>query len=105
MEGLDARLATIDGLRHKAYVADQINPPQAVVQVPDISNYRETMGRGKVVFPFSVFLFVSATLDRVGQQKLAEFVSWTGTNSIPLAIEGDKTLGGIVDDCIVDSFR
>lgn len=105
MDGLDARLATIDGLRHSAYLADQVNPPHTVVQVPDIDDYRETFTRGTVVLPFSVFLFISASLDRVGQKKLAEYVSWTGANSIPLALESTSVAITGVDQVVCDRFR
>lgn len=105
MDGLDARLATITGLRHKAYVADQINPPAAVVQIPDIDNYRATFNRGNVDINISVFLFVSTRLDRVGQKEAAEFVSWTGANSIPLALEATTVPITGVNQVVVESFR
>lgn len=105
MTGIEERLATIDGLRTAAYVADQINPPQAVIGVPPIPSYRLTMKRGLFQLEPQVFILVSAALDRIGQAALAGFANVTGPTSIPAAIEGDRTLGGIVDDCVVDSFR
>lgn len=106
MEGIDSRLAEIGGLRgHSAFLADQVTPPHTVVQVPNIEDYRETMGRGTVLFTVSVFLFIAAQLDRVGQRKLAEFVSWTGANSIPLALEATGITITGVDQVVCDSFR
>lgn len=105
MDGLDNRLATIDELNHDAFMADGIVTPHAVVQVPDIDDYRQTFMRGAVDVELSVFLFVSASLDRVGQRTLAEFASWTGDNSIPLALEStDVPITG-VNQVVVRGFR
>lgn len=105
MQGIETRLATISGLRVSDTTPDQINPPQAFVGVPNIPNYHGTMGRAKFPIEPTVTVLVSATLDRVGQLKLASYANPTGDSSIVAAIEADRTLGGIVDDCIVDSFR
>jgi hypothetical protein len=105
MQGIEDRLATITGLRVTSYVADQITPPQAVVGVPPIASYRATMQRGRFVLQPQVYILVSAVLDRVGQAALAGYANVSGATSIPAAIEGDRTLGGVVEDCVVDSFR
>lgn len=105
MEGIGTRLETISGLRVDAFMANQINPPAALVGVPPIEQYRSAMQRGQFQLSPVVYIFVSATLDRIGQQLLASYADVTGDNSIPLAIEGDRTLGGVVDDCVVTSFR
>lgn len=105
MRGIETRLQTITGLRTASYVADQINPPQAVVGVPPIEDYRATMKRGRWQLQPQVYIFVSAVLDRAGQAALAGYANVTGSTSIPAAIEGDRTLGGIVEDCVVDAFR
>lgn len=105
LAGIETRLDTISGLRTDAFIASQVNPPAALVGVPPISNYRATMRRGRFQLEPVVYVFVSATLDRIGQQLLGSFADVTGDNSIPLAIEGDRTLGGVVEDCVVNSFR
>lgn len=104
MDGLDARLATITALNHAAYLADQINPPQTVVRVPNVDDYQATFD-ADADLRFSVIVLVSAALDRTGQQKLAEFASRTGTNSIPLALEDDTVSITGVDQVVVESFR
>jgi hypothetical protein len=58
-----------------------------------------------VLIHWKIWVLVSKTLDRVAQAELAAYASWTGTNSVPLAIEGDPTLGGLVDQCVVDEFE
>lgn len=105
MLGIEARLGTIDGLRVSEVIQDQINPPQAMVGVPPIPNYHATMGRAKFTVEPTVTLFVSAGVDRVGQLAMAEYANPTGTRSVVAAIEADRTLGGVVDDCIVIDFQ
>lgn len=103
--GIDTRLATISGLRHDPFVADTVNPPHAVVAVPDIPEYRATFIRGQVDLEIDVYLFVGEQMDRASQASLAGFVDYSGSSSIPLAIEADRTLGGTVQDCVVKSYR
>ncbi|RZQ59834.1 hypothetical protein [Amycolatopsis suaedae] len=105
MDGIETRLKTIPGLRVTAYVADQINPPAAVVGVPDVPEYRLTMGRGRFELRFTVTVLVSAALDRVGQRALASYADVAGPNSVPAAIDGDRRLGGLVEECHITSFR
>ena len=105
MTGFEARLETISGLRVASYVADQINPPQATIGVPAIESYHATMQRGRFRLTGEIYVFVSAALDRVGQLALAEYANPTGTKSVVTAVYGDKTLGGVVEDTIIRSFR
>lgn len=103
--GVENRLKIITGLRTGAYVPEAISPPHALVGLPPIPSYRSTMSRGIYELDLSVTVLVSAAVSRVGQMLLAEFASVTGAKSIPLAIEGDRSLGGSVSDCVVTSFR
>lgn len=105
MEGIEARLATIEGLQYSEYVPDQVNPPHAFVGVPEIPDYDETFGRGVYRVAPTITVLTSAALDRVGQRALAEFANPSGTKSIPAAIDADRTLGSVVDDCKVTGFR
>lgn len=105
MTGIETRLATISGLRVAEYITDQILPPKAVVGVPPVEAYHATFNSNRMLLDFPVTVLVSAALDRAGQLKLAGYANPTGTTSVKAAIEGDKTLGGILDDCIVMSFR
>ena len=105
MDGLETRLATIDGLRISEVSPGQVNPPQAIVGVPAIPEYRTTMGRGSYTVACTVIVLTSSTEDRVGQRMLAEFAAPTGARSIAAAIEGDRTLGGVASECWVSNFR
>ena len=105
MDAFEAKLDAL-GLRAVAISPGQINPPAAIVGLPPIPQYRATFGRGTVyITGWPIIVLTSSQVDRVGQRKLAEYASWTGANSVPLALEADKTLGGLVDDLMVDSFQ
>lgn len=105
MHGIEDRLNTVTGLRVGAIVQDQINPPQALVGVPPIPRYHGTMSKGTMELEPTVTVLTSAAYDRSGQLALADYANATGSLSIIAAIEGDKTLGGVVDDCTVRSFE
>lgn len=105
MLGLEARLTTIPGLRTSEWTADQINPPHALVGVPPIPNYRQAMGKAAYELDLTVTVLTSAALDRRGQLALARYADPTGSSSVIAAVEADRTLGGVVTDCVVQSFR
>ena len=107
MTGLKTRLATISGLRAYDYAPDNPALDKAVAfpLVPAIPSYREAMRRGTFVIPFRIAVLTGAQLDRAGQQRLAGYANPTGDQSIRAALEdGDRTLGGLVNDLIVDGF-
>lgn len=104
VDGIEARLLTIPGLHVTDYSPDQTVYPAAFITVPEVDNYRATFGRGRVQLNPTVTVLTSASFDRIGQKALLSFAEWQGANSIPAAIEGDTTLGGLVDDCVVESF-
>lgn len=105
MEGIEARLDTIEGLRVSDIKPGSVDPPMAVVGVPDVTSYHGTFGRGKFQLQPTITILVSKAFDRIGQHALAGYANPTGATSIVAAIEADKTLGGVVDDCIVVDFR
>lgn len=109
MTGIETRLATITGLRAKDTSPDSIDVPAgggyAFVGLPERVEYHRTMGNGRIEPQFTVTVFVSATPARIGQALLAGYMNPAGDTSIRAAIEGDKSLGGTADDCVVMSAR
>lgn len=102
-EGLKDRLDTIAGLRAFAYVPGQINPPAAVVEPANpVVEYHQAMAGGLNVWRLKVRVFEAANADTQSQQALDSYIAPTGTKSVKAAIEGDKTLGGVVADLTVD---
>jgi hypothetical protein len=102
--GIKANLATISGLRVSDFQPDNINPPVAIV-FPISVNYDDTFQRGMQTYTFSVQVIVGRVSERTGQNSIDAYVSSTGTNSIKLAIESNKTLGGKAFDLRVTDMR
>ena len=102
--GIKTNLATISGLRVSDFQPDNINPPVAIV-FPISVNFDDTFQRGMQTYTFSVQVIVGRVSERTGQNSIDAYVSSTGTNSIKLAIESNKTLGGKAFDLRVTDMR
>lgn len=103
-KAIQARLHTISGLR-TSYVeplAVQALPLAFVGPPADVGFHAGTSGHGRIPSNWTVTVVVSKAEERSGQQKLMAFMDLWGASSIHQAIEGDRTLGGIVDDCVCD---
>lgn len=98
--GLKTRLETISGLRVSAYVTHQVNLPQAMIG--NIRRtYHQTFGSPGDSHPFAEVTVVTGTPERgleEAQADLDAYCDTSGAKSILAAIEGDCTLGGLVDD-------
>jgi hypothetical protein len=104
MQGIEARLATIAGLRVSDTVPGQVNPPQAIVGVPPVDSYVTSLGGIRPTLAPTVTVLVSAAYDRTGQLALAAYADPSGPSSVPAAVAADPTLGGIVGGCQVTRF-
>lgn len=105
MDGIEAALATITGLRTSEYKPGAVTPPQAIVGVPPI-RYHDTMGNGQVVFEnVTVTVLTSKEYTRAGQRQLAQYADPNSATSVRKAIEADPTLGGVVTALIVKTFE
>jgi hypothetical protein len=102
--GLANNLATITGLRTTATIPDNPSPPIAVI-LPQGVEYDNTFGRGMNTYTFAVTVIVGRVSERSGQNALDAYVSSTGSSSIKLAIESDKTLNGKAFDLRVTDSR
>lgn len=102
--GLATQLATISGLRTSATIPDNPNPPIALIQ-PLSLQFDSAFGRGMNQFNFAVQVIVGRADERTAQNRLDAFCSSTGSASIKLAIEADKSLGGAVFDTRVTELR
>lgn len=102
--GLSTRLATITGLRSGPTIPDNVNPPFAIV-APSSVDYHRAFNNALSTYNFTVTLVVGRVSERTAQNSLDAYCSPSGASSIRVAIEGDKTLGGIVFDTIVTGMR
>ena len=101
---LATNLATISGLRTSAEMPDNPNPPIAIIQ-PDSIAYDDTFGRGMQTYTFTVVVLVGRVAERSAQNAIDAFCASTGSSSIKLALESDKTLGGRAFDLRVTDMR
>lgn len=102
--GIATNLGTISGLRTASTMPDNPNPPIAIV-IPNNIDYHTAFAQGMQTYGFTVILIVGRVDERTAQNRLDSFVSSTGSNSVKLAIESDKTLGGAAFDCTVTEMR
>jgi hypothetical protein len=100
-DGLKARLATISGLRTYDYQPDQVNPPFAFPTLEEIRYHATAMGTGGVEMDFTINLILSRQSERVAQDEIDKYMAYSGSQSVRAAIEGDRTLGGVCEDCVV----
>lgn len=97
-------LGTIAGLRTSAEMPDNPNPPIALVR-PVTVEYNQAMARGMTKYTFVVVVIVGRAAEKPAQRSLDAYCSSTGSSSIKLAVESDKTLGGNAYDCRVTEMR
>jgi hypothetical protein len=102
--GLANNLATIHGLRTAATMPDNPNPPIAII-VPSSIAFDNTFQRGMQTYSFTVLVIVGRADERTAQNKLDAYCASTGTQSIKLAIESDKTLDGKAFDVLLTEMR
>jgi hypothetical protein len=99
--GLATRLATIPGLRSFAYQPDQLNAPMAYSNLNTIT-YHRTFGV-MTEQEYTVTVIVARATERTAESSVDGYTAYSGTSSVRAAIEADRTLGGKVDDLIVES--
>ena len=104
--GIATNLSTITGLRVNSTgtIPDNVNPPYAIV-APSSVDYHRAFNNALSTYNFSVTVVVGRVDERTGQRNLDAYCSPSGSSSIRVAVESDKTLGGIVYDTIVTGMR
>lgn len=99
-QGIATNLATISGLRVSEFIPDNPNPPIAIVQF-DRAQYHLDMGNGMTEYSFVVQLIVGRVDERTAQRNLDAYCSSSGSSSVLLAVESNRTLSGKAFDCVV----
>ena len=93
-------LATIPGLRTSEFIPDNPSPPIAVVQF-DRAQYHLDMRNGMAEYNFVAQVIVGRVDERTAQRSLDAYCSSTGSSSVLLAVESDRTLNNKAFDCVV----
>lgn len=101
-QGLATALAAITGLRTFAFQPDQLNAPIAFPTLDNIL-YHRTMKTAMTEMTFTITAIVRKADSRAAQTQVDPYVSASGAFSVRAALEADRTLGGKVDDLIVNS--
>lgn len=99
-EGIARNLSAISDVQVSAYMPLSPTMP-ALYVTPAAIEYDRSMLRGLDVLSFTVTAMVSLGLDKSSQVRLDGFMSPSGGESVKEAIEFERTLGGIVQDCHV----
>jgi hypothetical protein len=100
--GLETNLKRIPGLRTSPIAPDLVNPPIAIVQ-PDSTpvKFDIAMNRGLDEFRFIITVLAHRADERTAQNKLDTYCAGSGDFSVKQAVEYDRTLGGVANDCRV----
>lgn len=101
--GLATNLATISGLRVATEIPDNPSPPIAVLQLQSIT-YDGAMAKGMTTYNFLISVIVGRPAEREAQRRLDAYASSTGSQSIKLAVESDKSLDGSAYDVRVSDM-
>lgn len=96
-DALAVALRTISGLRVYDTASMKPEVPAACVLGPTTGTGYDESFDGLWRPVFEVEVFVNAADPSRGQQALRAYVAPTGAKSIPAAIYGDPTLGGVVN--------
>jgi hypothetical protein len=100
---LKTRLDTISGVRTFAYQPDQTaTPPFAYPELSQVDYHRAFQG-GDVVMMWEIHVVVGRYVDRTAHTLLDDFLSYDGVKSVRACLEGDRTLGGVVQDLVLTS--
>jgi hypothetical protein len=100
--GLENNLKRIPGLRTAPNAPDLVNPPIAIVQPDSIPvRFDVAMNRGLDEFRFTITVLAHRADERSAQNKLDSYCAGSGDYSVKQAVEYDRTLGSVVNDCRV----
>lgn len=100
--GLVANLVTIPKLRAAAELIDNPTPPIALVNLDSVL-YDLAMSGGLTQYNFIVTVVVGRSAEREQQRRLDLYCQPTGSQSVKVAIESDRSLSGIIQDLRVES--
>lgn len=107
VDALRARLDTIDDLNTATILTANTPAPVAVVAPPGQGTYRGTFGANGYLGgeDWTVTVFVPESLGEDAMRVLHEVIDVDSDWSIYAAIGADPTLGGVVDQAVVQGWR
>jgi hypothetical protein len=102
---LGTALGSIDDLNVYPTIGAPYSLPAAIVDLPEIPEYMESMGRGGTTMaPFHVFVYVARAVDDIACSELLAYVDGAGDRSIRQALMDDINLKSVVDAVYIRSY-
>lgn len=98
--GLTAALHTIAGLRVYGFPSDRIEPPAAILSLPE-TPYDVTLGGRSDEWTFPLWILVAKASDKASYAELTQYLEAQGSKSIRAVLETDRTLSGACDTIAV----
>jgi hypothetical protein len=95
--GLATNLATISGLRTAPELIDNPSPPVALVNLESV-DYDQAYQSGLTLYNFTITVIVGRAAERTMQRKLDSYIQPTGSQSVKVAVESDRSLSGYAQD-------
>lgn len=102
--GLADALRTIAGLRVYDFPSDRVEPPAAVLSLPE-TPYDVTLGGRSDELTFPLWVLVAKADDKAAYKEMIQYLEPEGTKSIRAVVEADRTLGGACDTVAVVNAR
>lgn len=102
--GLSGALGTILGLRVYDFPSDRVEPPAAVLSLPE-TPYDVTLGGRSDEWTFPLWILVAKADDKASYGEMVDYLEADGPKSIRAVIEADRTLGGACDTVAVIRAR
>ena len=84
--GVAAALSSIPGIRVADHVPEGVNPPQAIVQLDQVT-YHRAMAGGLSEWRFVVVMVAGRMGERTAQSNIDAWLSWDGDASVRAALE------------------
>jgi hypothetical protein len=103
-KGIADNLASVPGLRVSAEIPDNPSPPIAIVGLQSV-NYDGAFKQGLTTYNIIVTVIVGRPAEREAQRRLDAYASSSGPDSVKLAIQSDKSLGGAAFDVRVTDMN
>jgi hypothetical protein len=87
MDEIGTALKTINSLRVHSYTEQRVQPPQAMVNLPQTYSFDSTMGRGSDDIRLPVVVYVGRFDAESSRNAIAQYVDGRGGKSVKEAIE------------------
>jgi hypothetical protein len=100
-QALANNLGNVSGLRTSPEIPDNPSPPIGIINL-DTIDYDGAFNGGLTTYNFVVTVIVGRAAERTMQRKLDGYCQPTGSQSVKVAIESERTLGGEAYDLRVE---